>query len=409
MKTTDFKKEKIPDLDYSNFKVILIGVSKYPEDKKIKDVPNININIKTLSNVLTDKSIINIPKDNVTVCYNASKVNIEKKLSAFVKNTNENDTVIIYYTGHGFISSESFELHLATADTHLDYIDSTGISINRFRKIISQSFAKRKIVILDACHSGGIHNGLSNNKSLVTSVLNKFEGEYVISSSSEDEPSLYPIDKKDDPTYFTGKLIDILRLGLNNDKPYITISDIFKNIYSNFKSRNLPLPQQSNFDNVGDFPIIKNNSFTGDYNDVSEAKFQVQNNNTGKTNNVKIVYRKNVLLNVLASVVVVATFVSFIFVNLYKNNEDTIVLSPTKSNYEVAHSRAVNHLGYTVIAVTPATNLDDVNTLINRAKIFSQADGGYNRAIENLNKALSIDPNNTEAQSLKDSLELNQN
>lgn len=410
MKTRVFKKEKIPDLNYKNYKVILIGVSNYPEDKKVKNVPNIKINIETLNSILTDKSVLGIPQKNVLVSLNKSKVEIEKDLSAFVKNTNEDDTIIVYYTGHGFISSTSFDLFLATADTQLDYIDSTGISIKRFRQIISQSMAKRKIIILDACHSGGVHNHLSDNRSLLTSVINKFEGEYVISSSSEDEPSLYPVGKKNQPTYFTGELVNVLATGIDNGNPYITMSEIFKKIFSSLKDKNLPLPQQSNNNNAGDIPIVKNILFN---NELTEKNIQeIQNKYfqfANKSNtDIRISAKKNLIFNFATSLVVIIAFATFFGVEY--NKKIAYAKSTTNSEYEIKNYRTHINLFYNDVVTEPLLiDNTDVNQLINKAKVFMNADGGYDIAKSTLLKVLSIDPDNTEAKNLLNSLESTQN
>lgn len=410
MKTRVFKKEKIPDLNYKNYKVILIGVSNYPEDKKVKNVPNIKINIETLNSILTDKSVLGIPQKNVLVSLNKSKVEIEKDLSAFVKNTNEDDTIIVYYTGHGFISSTSFDLFLATADTQLDYIDSTGISIKRFRQIISQSMAKRKIIILDACHSGGVHNHLSDNRSLLTSVINKFEGEYVISSSSEDEPSLYPVGKKNQPTYFTGELVNVLATGIDNGNPYITMSEIFKKIFSSLKDKNLPLPQQSNNNNAGDIPIAKNILFNNELTEKNVQEIQdkyFQFANKSNTDN-RINGKKNLIFNFATSLVVIIAFATFFGVEY--NKKIAYAKSTTNSEYEIKNYRTHINLFYNDVVTEPLLiDNTDVNQLINKAKVFMNADGGYDIAKSTLLEVLSIDPDNTEAKNLLNSLESTQN
>ncbi len=414
MNLKDFKKEKIPDLDYKNFKVILIGVSNYPDERKLKNVPNIKNNIDTLRNVLLDKSIIGIHKKNLFISLNESKVNIEKDLSVFVKQTDENDTLLIYYSGHGFISPESFDLFLASAQTQLDFIDSTGISIKRFRSIISQSLAKRKIVILDACHSGGVHNHLSDNKSFFNAVLNKFDGEYVISSSSDDEPSLYPVKNKNLLTYFTGEFVDILKSGIENGNPYITMSDIFGKLYNQMKNKNLPLPQQSNNNNAGDIPISKNILFSGQYDHSVKAvlpeKYLYFANKVDR--DVKIVSRKNTVFNFLTSAIIIIAFISvFIIIKANQNNVALKLANSKTTISNISKSSKINNSENFIIdnENNNENNTQKIDDLIKNAKIFMKADNGYNRAYKTLQEALLLDPDNIEVQFLLDSLESAQN
>src|SRR6185295_14362120 len=100
------------------------------------------------------------------------------------------------------------------------YLESDGINIESFKKYIKRSLAARKIVILDCCHSGAIIGSMGEIESKIQAELNQFEGTYVITSSAEDEPSLFPVKSADEPTYFTGKLVDIVNEGLDIDNQF---------------------------------------------------------------------------------------------------------------------------------------------------------------------------------------------
>ena len=249
MKTINYKQTQSPTLNYNKFKVILMGVSKYT-DKNVTDVPNIRTNINLLKKTLINNSFVGVPNENVFVSLNKSKIDIEKELTTFIDNTSDEDTLIIYYSGHGFVSGRNSELYLSTRDTNLTQLESTGISTNNFVKIINLSNSKRKIVILDSCHSGYIHNSIENSK------YNN-EKLFVISSSSRDNPSYYPINSKNSPTYFTGELINVLRNSNENGESKLTLNNLFNKVNSSLKKQNLPLSQKTNI-NGNKFYITQN-------------------------------------------------------------------------------------------------------------------------------------------------------
>jgi hypothetical protein len=172
---------------------------------------------------------------------NKSKSDIEKNLTDFVENTSENDTLLVYYSGHGFVNNEN-ELYISTKDTNLNNLESTSMSIKSFVETIKLSKSKQKIVVVDSCYSGLIH------KVIKESDLYGSNGErlYVISSSSGNEPSYYPINSKNSPTYFTGELIKVLTNGIENGKGSVSLNEIYRNIKLSLKEQDLPSPQKTN-------------------------------------------------------------------------------------------------------------------------------------------------------------------
>lgn len=266
---------KIPSIDVENTLVVLIGVSNYPEDNDITSIPNIKQNIKELKKIFLNSDLIGIPKENILISLNENKLEIERKLAmAANKAKSKNYTLIVYYAGHGIISAEDFKLYLTTLNSTKQFLETDSINISRFQEIISKSRANRKIVIIDACHSGQIHNHMDDLSSKLNIELNKFEGTYVVTSASEDDPSLFPHEDTKSPTYFTGCLIDTIMEGVNNNKPFCSLRDIYNDIEERLdKIGNMPKPQQSSFKNADEMVFCVNNS----YNPKSEEDLYWEN------------------------------------------------------------------------------------------------------------------------------------
>jgi len=254
---------KIPGIDLKNTKVLLVGVSKYPEDESIASIPNVKQNIKELKKIFSEKNLVGVPDENIIVSLNENKLEIERKISSVVSSCLNNEyTLIIYYAGHGIISAEDFKLYLTTLNSTKEFLESDSISISRFQEIISKSRAGRKMVIIDACHSGQIHNHMDNLSSKLNIELSKFEGTYVMTSASEDNPSLFPAEDTKQPTYFTGCLIETIKEGINNNKPYCSVKEIYNVVDEKLQNLgNMPKPQQSSFKNADEMILCLNNKF----------------------------------------------------------------------------------------------------------------------------------------------------
>jgi tetratricopeptide (TPR) repeat protein/outer membrane protein assembly factor BamD (BamD/ComL family) len=252
----------MPEMDYSKFKVLLIGASEFPADSTIHAIPNIRKNIQLLKECLTDERFIGVPEDNIIVSFNENSDQIERKLWNIAEQTrNKEFTLLVYYSGHGILSSEDFQLYLTTSATSKKYLEIDGININKFKSHIKRSYAGRKIVILDCCHSGQAIETMGDIPGTIQASLTGFEGTYVMTSSSEDEPSTFPSDPNL-PTYFTGKLIEIVTNGLEIEDEYCSLRDIFDKIKSDFSEKSMPLPQQSNFNNAQSLYFSKNIKFS---------------------------------------------------------------------------------------------------------------------------------------------------
>src|SRR6476619_6255324 len=66
------------------------------------------------------------------------------------------DTVLIYFSGHGILDSDSQQVVLCLADTQTSNLRSTGLGLGEFLQLLSDCAAHQQLVWLDACHSGGM-------------------------------------------------------------------------------------------------------------------------------------------------------------------------------------------------------------------------------------------------------------
>lgn len=253
--------------------VLLIGVSKYSEESKLKNIPNVERNIKDLSAMFLNNKFVGISEKNLDIVVNKDAKNIKASLTDAVEKTKDAEyTLFVYYSGHGILSSKNGKLYLAAADTTEQYLDSDSISIDYLKSKLDESRAGRKVLVVDACHSGQIHNTMSSLSSQINASMKAFEGVHFVSSASEYRASLFPKKDTDKPTYFTGALLGKINSGLNNGNKYLTLGEIVDAISDDFKNsdKNLPLPEQSSYKNAAQMPFVKNMCYRFDNIKMSE-------------------------------------------------------------------------------------------------------------------------------------------
>lgn len=139
------------------------------------------------------------------------------------------DTLIFYFSGHGF--SDGNIGYLATFETDRDFPSDTCISIPRIKEELKNSKAKRKMLIIDSCHSGiGAGKNLPSqmSKDFEESLFaNLSEGWVVFSSCKRNEESYFLEDKF--MSVFSFYLIEGLKGNADsNGDSIITLEDLNK-------------------------------------------------------------------------------------------------------------------------------------------------------------------------------------
>ncbi|BFU89281.1 MAG: hypothetical protein NTAFB01_04680 [Nitrospira sp.] len=96
-------------------------------------------------------------EENIALLVNerASKSDLEKYFETWLPNRVEkDDTVFIYYSGHGAPNTKTNEAFLVPYDGDPVFLNNTGYSLNRLYQNLANLPAKEIIVVLDSCFSG---------------------------------------------------------------------------------------------------------------------------------------------------------------------------------------------------------------------------------------------------------------
>jgi WD40 repeat protein len=84
--------------------------------------------------------------------------NLRKRLLA----TNIDDKVVMYISGHGLLD-ENMDFYFATYDMDFRHPEKKGISFDNLESILDSIPSRRKLLMMDACHSGEVDKEEINN------------------------------------------------------------------------------------------------------------------------------------------------------------------------------------------------------------------------------------------------------
>ena len=128
---------------------LLIALEDYA-DASISSVPFAAADLAGFSNAL---SAVGFDVDNQVCRRNgqATKSGIESDLRKLTRRLTHDDTLLLFYVGHGF--SLSGANYLSCYDTRPDDLAETSLSIQRLLETVSSCKCRRVILFLDAAHT----------------------------------------------------------------------------------------------------------------------------------------------------------------------------------------------------------------------------------------------------------------
>jgi tetratricopeptide (TPR) repeat protein len=251
-----------------NIYILLIGMVNFSKSLKedvkenhLLSIENIKPNLVELKKVFTDENLIGIDSYSIEIIEGEDNATNLLETIAEAKNKIPNgSTLIIYYAGHGIFSSKG-KLFLTTEGSTVKNITTNGVNIDSFKDVIQEKSTKiNQIIILDCCFSGALHGYQSDFSSDINVFLEKLKSinTYFLTATDKFSKAKYPSESADSPTYFTGKLIEIIKNGIDGFPEFLTWADLYEEIKQDFKKKNLPEPLQSFFGSGRTDYICKN-------------------------------------------------------------------------------------------------------------------------------------------------------
>lgn len=135
---------------------LLIAAEDYEKAPKLQFTVN---DVRRLRETLTKRGgmleshVLSLTDDGEKLADRPVKASIEALLPAFLKKPGPQDSVIVYFSGHGFRDKDG-KLYLAPLDIDPANAAATGVPIEWFRGLLDECPAAFKLLVLDACHAG---------------------------------------------------------------------------------------------------------------------------------------------------------------------------------------------------------------------------------------------------------------
>lgn len=142
---------------YPQGHALLVGVSEY---QRISRLPDAILNdVNDIAATLSSPTYCGYAQENVVSLLNADATRdaVLEGLDDLAARASEDDTVCVYFSGHGtvFSSSGGDDSALLTVDSDLADIAGTAISSVDLATALAQIKARRVLVFIDSCHAGG--------------------------------------------------------------------------------------------------------------------------------------------------------------------------------------------------------------------------------------------------------------
>lgn len=236
-------------------RAVLIGTSEFPRDpENLSPLPAVENNVKDFGKLLQNKKVIGIPRQYTLVLLNEeTPSHVGEELVRTAREAE--DTLIVYYAGHGLLGQSSLQLYLATKNSTQAEAEWNALPFENIKKAIRSSSAKKKILILDCCFSGRALEMMSSESSLLQSQLD-IKGTYAIASAPANQPALAP--KGERYTTFSGEFLRVLREGVDSDKDELTLNEIYEHIRDESRRSGWPEPQRANLQDADKLAFARN-------------------------------------------------------------------------------------------------------------------------------------------------------
>jgi tetratricopeptide (TPR) repeat protein/uncharacterized caspase-like protein len=169
---------------------LVVGISHYKNLPPQAQLKYPDRDAAAIYTVLISKQGGEFPPENVHVLKDedATLANLTQELEKWLPSVSkDNDRVVIYFAGHGFISNGAS--YLAPYDLNKDNIPGTAYPMSRLGEVIgSKIHGKWKVLLADACHSGAI-TPEADRAQVTQSLLDLNKSLFVLTASRDREQS----------------------------------------------------------------------------------------------------------------------------------------------------------------------------------------------------------------------------
>ena len=201
---------------------VLVGVDHFEDDRNYPRLYSCCNDATSLMDCLLRGGY---ETNEIELLVNASSNLILDKLVDFSGKAVEDDLLLFFFSGHGDVINK--KSYLVAKDSFRRSLQHTGVSMEDMQKIMADSPARAKVIIIDACHSGIDPQNLmakAMSRDFMVQVFEQAEGMAVLSSCQQGEYS-YAWNSTE-RSVFTYFMIDALQGKADFErKGFVTVQD----------------------------------------------------------------------------------------------------------------------------------------------------------------------------------------
>ena len=221
---------------------IVVGVGTY-QHPGVSQLKFTRADAQAINDFLADPKHLGLPKENIQLLLDdkATLVNLKRAISGWLaKRTTPESTVLVFFAGHGGQEADrtghdpdSKVSYLLPWDADPDDLFSTALANDDFNKLLRLIKARRTVVFLDACHSGGVARQGARDLGVASlptfERLAEGEGRVVISAAKPNQRSWE--DASLGHGIFTHHLLEAFRGKADlDDDGYVSIQDAVQSL-----------------------------------------------------------------------------------------------------------------------------------------------------------------------------------
>ncbi len=239
---------------------VLVGINQYENQPNIpslsvcvNDVTAVHARLAssfTAPRLLTDATPECLP----------TRANILSELNSVAQAAGEGDLLLFYFSGHGI--AEGGESYLLPRDARVAALRLTAVAMKDVREIMESSYARAKVIILDACHSGAAIGKAEPvmTPEFIQRVFTEAEGVAVLASCKQGQQSWEW--RQQSQSVFTHFLLEALAGKADTDgKGFVTVSDASRYVTDAVKQwaveHGVPQTPTLQYTVAGDIVLVK--------------------------------------------------------------------------------------------------------------------------------------------------------
>lgn len=164
--------------------VVLFGIDQYA-DKTIPSLENTISDAEAIGQLFADK----LGYDDVRTVKNATRADIIRTFNELALEMEKNDSVVVYYAGHGFVNEKTGSGYWIPADASAKD-PASWISNKSISEMLASIRSKQMVMISDSCYSGAFTKEQKLDRSSLALKPDDILGKrsVVVMSSGGDEP-----------------------------------------------------------------------------------------------------------------------------------------------------------------------------------------------------------------------------